>query len=182
MALEFSTSHLSDSISLFRYYKKLGERALAQVADDQLFYAQDEECNSLAIIVKHLAGNMRSRWTDFLTSDGEKPGRNRDAEFEGPPENREELMRLWEDGWACLLETLASLGDADLNERIFIRGEAHSVMQAINRQLCHYSYHVGQIVFLAKQRRRGEWTSLSVPRNKSADFNRRVWNKELSQR
>jgi hypothetical protein len=182
MAHEFSTSHLSDSISLFRYYKKLGERALDQVADDQLLCAHDEECNSLAVIVKHLAGNMRSRWTDFLTTDGEKPNRNRDSEFEDPPQNRQELMQAWEEGWGCLLNTLESLSDSDLNQRILIRGEAHSVMQAINRQLCHYSYHVGQIVLLAKQQRKGDWISLSVPRGKSVDFTRRVLNREASQR
>jgi len=182
MALEFSTSHLSDSLSLFRYYKGLGERALAQVADDQLFYAQDEESNSIAIIVKHLAGNMRSRWTDFLTTDGEKPDRNRDSEFEDPAKDRKELMRIWDEGWACLLKTLESLKDSDMNRRVLIRGEAHSVMQAINRQLCHYAYHVGQIVMVAKQRRNGEWYSLSVPRGKSAEFNRRVLSRERSQR
>jgi len=182
MAHEFSTSHLPDSISLFRYYKKLGERALDQVADDQLLCARDEECNSLAVIVKHLAGNMRSRWTDFLTTDGEKPNRNRDSEFEDPPQNRQELMQAWEEGWGCLLNTLESLSDSDLNQRILIRGEAHSVMQAINRQLCHYSYHVGQIVLLAKQQRKGDWISLSVPRGKSVDFTRRVLNREASQR
>jgi hypothetical protein len=182
MALEFTTSYLSDSLSLFRYYKKLGERAMAQVPDDQLFYSQDEDCNSIAIIVKHLAGNMLSRWTDLLISDGEKPNRNRDNEFENPPRDREELMRAWEQGWTCLLNTLESLKDSDLNQRIFIRGEAHSVMQAINRQLCHYAYHVGQIVFAAKQRRTGDWNSLTVPRGKSADYNRRVTAKEASQR
>ncbi|HYA89481.1 MAG TPA: DUF1572 family protein [archaeon] len=182
MALEFTTSHLSDSISLFRYYKKLGERALEQVADDQLLYAQDEECNSIAIIMKHLAGNMRSRWTDFLISDGEKPSRNRDSEFEAPAKTRADLMKDWEAGWACLLGTLESLNDADLTRRVLIRGEAHSVLQAINRQLCHYSYHVGQIVLLAKQLRKGEWSSLSVPRNKSADYNQRVLRREISQR
>ena len=182
MTMEFSTSYLADSISLFRYYKKLGERALAQVADDQLFYCQDEESNSIAIILKHLAGNMLSRWTDFLTTDGEKPSRNRDTEFKDPPKNRAELMRAWEEGWTCLLNTLESLTDSDLTRRVFIRGEAHSVMQAINRQLCHYSYHVGQIVFAAKQRRTGDWSSLTVPRGKSADYNRRVLRKEVSQR
>jgi hypothetical protein len=182
MALEFSTSHLSDSISLFRYYKNLGERAVAQVADDQLFYAPDEECNSIAIIVKHVAGNMRSRWTDFLTTDGEKPGRNRDSEFEDPPKDRKELMRTWEEGWSCLLKALESLNDSHLSQRVLIRGEAHSVMQAINRQLCHYAYHVGQIVLVAKQRRKGEWTSLSVPRGKSAEFHQRVVSGKSSQR
>jgi len=182
MALEFSTSHLSDSISLFRYYKNLGERALAQIADDQLFYAQDEECNSIAIIVKHIAGNMHSRWTNLLTTDGEKPDRNRDSEFRDPPRDRPELMRIWEEGWACLFTTLASLDDVHLGQRVLIRGEAHSVMQAINRQLCHYAYHMGQIVMLAKQRRKGDWISLSVPRGKSAEFNERVLRGELSQR
>ena len=182
MALEFSTSHLSDSISLFRYYKNLGERALAQIADDTLFYAQDEECNSIAIIVKHIAGNMHSRWTNLLTTDGEKPNRNRDSEFRDPPRDRPELMRIWEEGWACLFNALASLDDSHLSQRVLIRGEAHSVMQAINRQLCHYAYHVGQIVMVAKQRRQGDWISLSVPRGKSAEYNQRVLRGELSQR
>ena len=182
MALEFTTSYLADAISLFRYYKKLGERALEQVADDQLGYAQDEENNSIAIIMKHLAGNMRSRWTDFLTADGEKPSRNRDSEFEDPPKTRTELMQGWEEGWACLLGTLESLKDSDMSRRVVIRGEAHSVMKAINRQLCHCAYHVGQIVLLAKQRRKGDWTSLTVPRGKSSNYNERVQKGEISQR
>lgn len=182
MTLEFTTSYLSDSLSMFRYYKNLGERALAQIADEQLFYAQDEECNSVAIIVKHIAGNIRSRWTDFLTTDGEKPNRNRDTEFRDPPKDRKELMRIWEEGWACLFDTLASLDDSQLSQRVQIRGEAHSVMQAINRQLCHYAYHVGQIVLLTKQMRQGDWNSLTVPRGKSAEFNQRVKSGELSQR
>lgn len=182
MALQFTTSYLSDSVSLFRYYKKLGERAMAQLADGRLIYAPDEECNSVAIIVKHVAGNMRSRWTDFLTTDGEKPTRNRDSEFEDPPKDRQQLMQLWEEGWACLFGALESLDDSQLGQQVLIRGEAHSVMQAINRQLCHYAYHVGQIVMLAKQGRAGDWVSLSVPRGKSADFNQRVRSREASQR
>lgn len=182
MALEFTTSHLSDSISLFRYYKTLAERAMAQVADDQLLYSQDEECNSIAIIVKHMSGNLRSRWTDFLTADGEKPNRNRDDEFEAPPKSREELMRIWEEGWACMLNALGALDDSHLGQRVLIRGEAHSVTQAINRQLCHYAYHVGQIVMLAKQRRKAGWISLTVPRGKSAEFNKRVRSGQASQR
>jgi len=182
MALKFTISYLSDSISLFRYYKNLGERAMAQLPDDQLFYASDEECNSVAIIVKHLAGNMRSRWTDFLTTDGEKPNRNRDTEFEDPPKDRQQLMQVWEEGWARLLGALESLDDSQLSQQVLIRGEGHSVMQAINRQLCHYAYHVGQIVMLGKQGRKGDWVSLSVPRGKSADFNRRVRSGEASQR
>ena len=182
MALQFTTSYLADSISLFRYYKGLGERAITQLSDDQLFDAVDEECNSVAIIVKHLAGNMRSRWTDFLTTDGEKPDRNRDSEFEDPPKDRQQLMQLWEEGWACLLGALESLDDSQLGRQVLIRGEAHSVMQATNRQLCHYPYHVGQIVALAKQARKGDWVSLSVPRGKSDDFNKRVRSAEASQR
>ena len=182
MALQFTTSYLTDSVSLFRYYKSLGERAMAQLPDDQLWYAPDEESNSVAIIVKHLAGNMRSRWTDFLTTDGEKPTRNRDSEFEDPPKDRQQLMQLWEAGWTCLLGALESLDDSRLGQQVLIRGEAHSVMQAINRQLCHYAYHVGQIVMMAKQVRKGDWVSLSVPRGKSADFNQRVRSGEASQR
>ena len=182
MALEFTTSHLSDSLSLFRQLKNLAERAMAQVADDDLFWASDEESNSIAIIVKHMAGNMRSRWTDFLTTDGEKPDRNRDSEFEDPPKDRQELMRLWEEGWARVFTALEPCNDSQLSDRITIRGEPHSVMQAINRQLSHYSLHVGQIVLLAKQRRGSEWTSLTVPRKGSADFNRRVLSGEKSQR
>jgi len=174
MPLEFSTSYLSDSISLFRYYKKLGDGALAQVADDQLFYAQDEECNSIAIIMRHIAGNMLSRWTDFLTSDGEKPTRNRDSEFEEPPRDRQQLSRDWDEGWACLLNTLESLTDSDLTKRVLIRGEAHSVMQALNRQVTHCAMHVGQIVLLAKHLSAAHWKPLTVPRNQSAEFNRRV--------
>lgn len=182
MPLQSTTSYLSDSISLFRYYKSLGERAMAQLSDEQLLFAPDEECNSVSVIVKHLAGNMRSRWTDFLTTDGEKPNRNRDTEFEDPPKDRQRLMQVWEEGWACLLGALESLDDSQLGQQVLIRGEAHSVMQAVNRQLCHYSYHVGQIVALAKQGRQGEWVSLSVPRGKSGDFNQRVRSGDASQR
>src|ERR1039457_5397452 len=127
MALQFTTAYVEDSIGVFRYYKKLAERAMEQVSDDQLFATLDEEMNSIAVIVKHMAGNMLSRWTDFLTSDGEKPGRNRDAEFSDPPATRQALLKLWEDGWQCVLGTMASLSDADLGRSITIRGEAHSV-------------------------------------------------------
>ena len=182
MALQFTTSYVEDSLSLFRYYKKLAERAMEQVTDDQLFATLDEEMNSIAVIVKHMAGNMRSRWTDFLTSDGEKPDRNRDAEFSDPPATREALLQLWEDGWRCVLGTLESLSDADLGRTITIRGEAHSVMQAINRQVGHYPYHCGQIVFLAKHLCADRWQCLSVPRGKSSEFTRRVEAGDASQR
>lgn len=182
MAHKFSTSYIEDSISLFHYYKKLGEGAIEQVTDEQLFATLDPEMNSIAIIVKHIAGNMRSRWTDFLTSDGEKPDRHRDTEFEQPPATRTELMRLWNDGWGRVFEALEPLSDSDLARSVSIRGEPHSVMQAINRQIAHYSYHIGQIVFLAKHLNASGWKSLSVPRNKSAEFNRKVLGGEASQR
>jgi len=182
MAHKFSTSYIEDSLSLFRYYKKLGEGAIEQVSDEQLFASLDPEMNSIAIIVKHIAGNMRSRWTDFLTSDGEKPDRNRDTEFEQPPATRAELLKLWNDGWDRVFAALEPLSDSDLERTVTIRGEPHSVMQAINRQIAHYSYHVGQTVFLAKHLNATGWKSLSVPRNKSADFNQRVRAGEASQR
>jgi len=182
MAHEFSTSYLKDSLSLFRFYKKLAEGAMEQVSDEQLFAALDEEMNSLAIVVKHMAGNMRSRWTDFLTTDGEKPDRNRDSEFVAPPATREELIRLWNEGWGLVFSALEPLSDSDLTRKITIRGEPHSVMQAINRQIAHYSYHCGQIVFLAKHFKAGDWKSLSVPRNRSAEFNQRVLAGDASQR
>jgi hypothetical protein len=182
MTHKFSTSYMEDSISLFRYYKKLGEGAMEQVPDEQLFAALDEEMNSIAIIVKHVAGNMRSRWTDFLTSDGEKPDRNRDSEFVAPPATREDLLRLWNEGWSRVFEALEPLSDSDLERKVMIRGEPHSVMQAINRQIAHYSYHIGQIVFLAKHFNGSDWKSLTVPRNKSAEFNLTVLAGEASQR
>jgi uncharacterized damage-inducible protein DinB len=182
MGHKFCTSYIEDSLSLFRYYKKLSECAMQQLSDEQLFTSLDEEMNSIAIIVKHMAGNMRSRWTDFLTSDGEKPDRNRDTEFVAPPATRVELMRVWNDGWERVFHALEPLSDGDLEREVFIRGEAHSVMQAINRQIAHYSYHCGQIVFLAKHLKGNSWRTLSVPRNKSAEFNCRVLAGEASQR
>ena len=182
MALKFTTSHVEDSLSLFRYYKKLAEGAMAQVSDAQLFTTLDPEMNSVALIVKHLAGNMRSRWTDFLTSDGEKPDRNRDSEFVEPPKTRAALMEMWEAGWECLFSALGSLSEADIGRTVKIRGEAHSVLQAINRQLAHYPYHVGQIVFLAKHLQSAKWKSLSVPKGQSPQFNQRIASGEASQR
>jgi uncharacterized damage-inducible protein DinB len=182
MAHKFSTSYVEDSVSLFHYYKKLAEGAMAQVSDEQLFATLDDEMNSIAIIVKHMAGNMRSRWTDFLTCDGEKPDRNRDSEFIEPPATRQDLLRLWNEGWERVVQALQPLSDADLQRTVSIRGEPHSVMQAINRQIAHYSYHAGQIVFLAKHFRGSDWKSLTVPRNKSAEFNRKILAGEASQR
>jgi uncharacterized damage-inducible protein DinB len=182
MALQFTTSYLEDARALFAYYKKLGERAIAQVSDDQLTLTLDDEANSIAAIVKHMAGNMRSRWTDFLTTDGEKPNRHRDSEFEEPPATRSALLATWEAGWACVFSALETLTDDDLARTVTIRGEAHSVLQAINRQLAHYPHHVGQIILLAKHFAHGRWQTLSVPRRGSAEFNRKVTAGELSQR
>ncbi len=182
MTLKFTTSYIEDSQKLFLYYKKLAEHAMEQVTDEQLFSVLDEEANSIAIIVKHMAGNMRARWTDFLTTDGEKPNRNRDSEFVDPPATRKALLDVWEDGWACVFQALEPLTDTDLTRTVAIRGEAHSVMQAVNRQVAHYAHHIGQIVLLAKHFAHDHWQSLSVPRNKSAEFNRRVVEGELSQR
>jgi hypothetical protein len=182
MPVKFTTSYREDSLAVFGYYKKLAERAMEQVTDEQLSVVLDEEMNSIAIIVKHMAGNMRSRWTDFLTSDGEKPDRNRDSEFLAPPATRESLMKLWDEGWSYVFAALNPLTDADMSCTVTVRGEAHSVMQAINRQIAHYAYHCGQIVLVAKHFRGPQWKSLSVPRNRSAKFNQKVWAKEVSQR
>jgi hypothetical protein len=182
MALKFTTSYLEDSLTLFRHYKKLAERAMEQVTDEQLFAVLDEETNSIAIVVKHMAGNMRSRLTDFLTTDGEKPDRDRDTEFVNPPASREALRRTWEDGWMRVFGALEPLSDADLGRTVTIRGEAHSVMQAVNRQLAHYAHHAGQIVMLAKHFAHDRWQSLSIPRNRSSEFSQRVTAGELSQR
>jgi uncharacterized damage-inducible protein DinB len=184
MAHQLSTSYIKDSTELFRYYKKLVEGALTQCPDEGLFTALDEESNSIAIIVKHMAGNMRSRWRNFLTTDGEKPDRNRDTEFEAPPTTRAELMELWEAGWKYLFDALEPLDDADMSRTVTIRTEPHSVMQAINRQMGHYSYHVGQITFLAKHfaAKAGQWTAVTIPRKKSGEFNTKVASREASQR
>jgi Protein of unknown function (DUF1572) len=182
MALEFTTSYLKDSLAILRYYKGLAERAMAQLADEQLVAVIDEESNSIAVVVKHMTGNMRSRFADFLTSDGEKPDRRRDLEFTDPEQTREGLIAQWDTGWACVFAALEPLVEDDLARTVTIRGEAHSVMQAINRQVAHYSYHCGQIVFLAKHLQAGAWEPLSVPRGQSEEFNRRVRAGEASQR
>ncbi|MCU0248540.1 MAG: DUF1572 domain-containing protein [Bryobacter sp.] len=182
MPLEFTASHVQDSLALLRQYKTMAEKAMAQLTDDQLNAALDPEMNSVALIVKHMAGNMRSRWTDFLTTDGEKPGRNRDSEFEAAPTSRDELMALWEEGWHICFAAIEPLTEADLARPVFIRGEKHSVLQAINRQLAHYACHIGQIVFLAKHLNHTGWQSLSIPRGQSSACNRSVASGEIAQR
>jgi len=169
-----TTSYIDDSLIVFAQYKKMAEGAMAQVSDEQLFLSLDEEANSIAIIVKHITGNMRSRWTDFLTSDGEKPDRNRDGEFVDPPATRAALLEDWESGWKLVFSALEPLTDADLSRTVTIRGEAHSVMQAINRQVAHYASHIGQIILLAKHFAGANWRTLSIPRNRSDEFNRQM--------
>jgi len=165
-------NYFDDAIAALKAYKKLAEKAIAQMKDDELFVMLDEESNSVAVIMKHMAGNMFSRWTDFLTSDGEKPDRNRDMEFVIESNTtKADVLDYWERGWACVFAALEPLTLDDFEKTVLIRGEKHTIVQAINRQLMHYSYHIGQIVYLAKHFRSTEWSSLSVPRNKSAEFN-----------
>ena len=176
MAHEFTTSPIKDSIDLFRHYKRLAERSMEQCPDARLSTTLDRETNSIAVIVKHMAGNMRSRWVKFLTTDGEKPDRNRDTEFEEPPETRAELLKIWDEGWSHVFKALEPLRDADVSRTVTIRTEPHSVTQAIHRQIAHYSYHVGQIIFLAKHfaAESGNWTAVTIPRKKSREFNAKV--------
>ncbi len=160
-----------DALLQFRKYKKMGEDAIAQVSDKDFFKLIDPEANNIALIVKHMAGNMRSRWTDFLTTDGEKPNRHRDSEFyEEKKDTKASLMKHWKEGWKLVFDAVEPLKGEDLGKSIYIRGEAHTVLQAINRQLTHYPYHVGQLVFLAKHFSGPKWKSLSIPKNKSKAF------------
>jgi hypothetical protein len=184
MAHQLTTSHLRDSIDLFRHYKRLAERAMEQCPDAGLITALDDESNCIAVIVKHMAGNMRSRWMNFLTSDGEKPDRNRDTEFEEPPKTRRELLAMWDEGWKYVFDALECLSDSDCTRTVTIRTEPHSVTQAINRQIAHYSYHIGQIIFLAKHfaAKEGSWTIITIPRKRSAEFNAQVAAGKASQR
>ena len=166
----------------FLYYKTLADKAMAQLEPEQLFHASNEDTNSIAIIVKHLHGNMMSRWTDFLTSDGEKEWRNRDDEFDNPYADKETLLQQWEEGWTCLFNTLNSLTPENMTDIIYIRNEGHTVVEAINRQLAHYPYHVGQIVFYAKMLKSGAWDSLSIPKNKSGEYNQGKFAEEKGKR
>jgi Protein of unknown function (DUF1572) len=171
MATDIATHYLDEARRQMRGCKRVGEGAMTQLRDEELLVTLDPESNSVAVLVKHLAGNMRSRFTDLLTSDGEKPDRFRDREFDlGPSTTRAEVMKWWEDGWACVFAALDSLTPEDVMRAVTIRGEPHTVLQAINRQVAHYAHHVGQILFLAKHLRSGEWKSLSIPRGKSEEF------------
>ena len=165
-------NYLDDARSAMRAYKKLADKAIAQLKNDEFFITLDAESNSVAIVMKHMAGNMISRWTDFLTSDGEKPNRNRDMEFVIEQHTtKDDVIVYWERGWKCVFDALQPLSPEDCEKKVMIRGEEHTIVQAINRQLMHYAYHIGQIVFLAKHYRSAEWTSLSIPKNRSTDFN-----------
>ncbi|MCB0790759.1 MAG: DUF1572 family protein [Flavobacteriales bacterium] len=167
---------------LFTYYKELGEKALAQVTDTDLDRVPHPDGNSIAILVKHIAGNLRSRFTDFLTSDGEKPWRQRDAEFEGTYASREDLRKDWDSGWGVLFDTLAGLHDADLERVVYIRNEGHTAREALQRQVAHHAYHVGQIVLLARMCVGKEWRSLSIPRGGSQAFNQGKFDQEKGKR
>ena len=164
----------------FEYYKMLGEKTFLQLSDEQLFRQLNEESNSIATIVKHLWGNMLSRWTDFLTTDGEKEWRNRDGEFNDSIKTKEELLETWNKGWNCFFDAINDLKPEQLWTIIYIRNEGHTVIEAINRQLAHYPYHVGQIVFYAKMLKKSDWNSLSIPKNKSIDYNADKFSKEKS--
>lgn len=155
----------------FGYYKMLGDKTFMQLTDEQLFWQSNQESSSIAMIVQHLSGNMRSRWSDFLTSDGEKIWRDRETEFEVKTTSRKELLAKWNAGWQCLFEAINSLTDSDLEKEIYIRNQGHTVVEAINRQLAHYPYHIGQIVFLGKMLCNENWKSLSIPKGNSDEFN-----------
>ncbi len=163
--------YLSSTRKQFEYYKSLGEKTFEQLTDEQLFWQYNAESNSIATIVKHLWGNMVSRWTDFLTADGEKEWREREAEFENDLQTREVMLRLWNEGWDCLFQALDSVNEENINTIIFIRNQGHSIVEAINRQLAHYPYHIGQIVFIGKMVKDASWTSLSIPRGGSKEYN-----------
>jgi uncharacterized damage-inducible protein DinB len=168
---DVAAHYLDEAHRQMRGHKRLAEGAMAQLKDEELFITLDPESNSIAVIVKHMAGNMRSRFTDFLTTDGEKPDRDRDQEFElSPATTRADLTKWWEEGWARVFATIEALKPEDVMRKVTVRGEPHTVLQGINRQIAHYAHHTGQIVFLAKHIRSSKWKTLSIPRGKSEDY------------
>lgn len=169
--MDTSIAYLESVRKQFLYYKKLGEKTFEQLEPEQLFFSLNENTNSISVIVKHLSGNMLSRWTDFFTTDGEKDWRNRDLEFLSTIDDKKELLDIWNTGWNCLLTALDKIEPEQLSQIIYIRNEGHTTVEAINRQLAHYSYHIGQIVFYGKLLKKTDWTSLSIPKNKSIDYN-----------
>lgn len=170
--------YLNSVIKQFEYYKSLAENTFEQLPEDKLFWKYNNESNSIGILVNHISGNMLSRWTDFLNSDGEKEWRNRDSEFEDLIKSKEELLSKWNNAWKCLFDTLKSLNEDDLNKIVYIRNMGHSVTEAINRQLAHYPYHIGQIVFIGKMAQNNDWNSLSIPKGKSSSYNDEKFSKE----
>lgn len=165
---------LTSAVKRLLYYKELGDNTFAILETKDFHFSPNEESNSIAIIIQHMAGNMLSRWTDFLTTDGEKEWRQRDSEFEIKESSKEQLVELWENGWACCLNAIRNLAEEDLLKTIHIRGEGLTVVDAINRQLAHYPYHVGQIIYVAKMIKNTNWQSLSIPKNQSGDFNKKM--------
>ncbi len=178
--METTAAYLESIKKQFLYYKTLGEKAMAQLEDEQLFTSVNADTNAIAVIVKHLSGNMLSRWTDFLTSDGEKDWRNRDDEFENTLKNKDQVLEIWNAGWNCFFEALNNLKPEQLSDIIYIRNEGHTVVEAINRQLAHYPYHIGQIVFYAKMLKNSEWDSLSIPKHQSNSYNAEKFAKDQS--
>ncbi|MCC6257799.1 MAG: DUF1572 family protein [Chitinophagaceae bacterium] len=172
------SSYLDLAIAQFKEIKELAEKTFAQLKEDDFFWKQNEESNSIAAIIHHMSGNMLSRWTDFLTSDGEKPWRNRDQEFEDETTTRDALLKIWEEGWACLFKALHELKSSDLESMVKIRNQPLTVVSAINRQLTHYAYHVGQIVYVGKLLKGSAWKSLSIPKRQSAQYNENLMKKK----
>ena len=171
------TEYLNNIKIQFEYYKSIGEKTFNQLEEKDLFWQYNEESNSIAVIVNHLWGNMKSRWTDFLTSDGEKEWRNRELEFESVIKTKDELLQRWNDGWECLFDALNSINENNFNTKIYIRNQEHSIIEAINRQLAHYSYHIGQIVYVGRIVKGSDWKSLSIPKGKSSEFNKKKFSK-----
>ena len=170
-----SKEYIKSALFEFNRHKTLGDKTFEQITDNEIHWQYNSGSNSMALIVKHLVGNMRSRWTNFLTEDGEKPWRNREQEFEAPYATKKEMISAWENGWQCLFDALNSLDQDTLNSTIFIRNEPHSIVAAVNRQLAHYAGHVGQIVFIGKMLRGSEWQSPSIPKGGSGDFNKKMF-------
>jgi hypothetical protein len=182
MTKNIAQNYLDTTKKLFHYYKSLGDKALAQLDEEKIHFRFDENSNNVATIVKHMAGNMLSRWTDFLIADGEKEWRNRETEFEDTFQSKELMVDYWEKGWKCLFDAIEPLKEEDLGKIVYIRNEGHSVLEAMNRQLAHYSYHVGQLVFIIKALKSDGWQSLSIPKGKSVEFNADKFSKDKSRR
>lgn len=175
-------SYLPSVLKQFQYYKSLGEKTIGQLSEEQLFWQSDVEANSIAIIVKHIVGNMLSRWTNFLTEDGEKSWRNRDDEFVNSYETKNDILESWEKGWQCLFDALNDITLENSETIVYIRNQGHTITEAVNRQLCHYSYHIGQIVFIGRMLKKEDWTSLSVAKNASKQYNQEKFSKAKGRR